>query len=168
MISKKMEKAINEQINKEIYSAYLYLSMAAQCESLGFKGFGSWFKVQYSEELSHAMKFFDYISGQGGRVELAAIKQPPTSFKSPLAMFEQAYKHEQYVTQSIHGLVDLAIKEGDHATNSMLKWFVDEQVEEEAHAADIVTKLEMIGPSASGILYLDGKLGKRNAGGEEG
>ena len=166
MISKKMEKAINEQINKEIYSAYLYLAMAAQCENMGFKGFGNWFKVQYQEELSHAMKFFDYINDQGGRVELAAIKQPPMTFKSPLAMFEQAYKHEQYVTQSIHGLVDLAVKEGDHATNSMLKWFVDEQVEEEAHASEIVTQMSMIGPSGAGLLYLDGKLGKREAGGD--
>ena len=88
------------------------------------------------------------------------------TFKSPLAMFEQAYKHEQYVTQSIHGLVDLAVKEGDHATNSMLKWFVDEQVEEEAHASEIVTQMSMIGPSGAGLLYLDGKLGKREAGGD--
>ena len=167
MISNKMEKAINEQINKEIYSAYLYLAMAAQCESMGFKGFASWFKVQYSEELAHAMKFFEYVNEVGGRVELAAIKQPPVNFKSPLAMFEQAYKHEQYVTQSIHGLVDLAIKEGDHAANSMLKWFVDEQVEEEAHASEIVSKMKMIGPSGSGLLYLDGKLGKRKTGGGE-
>ena len=165
MISKKMEKAINEQINKEIYSAYLYLAMAAQCENMGLKGFGNWFKVQYSEELTHAMKFFEYVNEQGGRVELSAIKQPPSEFKSPLAMFEQSYKHEQYVTQSIHGLVDLAIKEGDHATNSMLKWFVDEQVEEEANAQEIVTKMKMIGPSGSGILYLDGKLAKRGTGG---
>ncbi len=166
MISKKMEKAINEQINKEIYSAYLYLAMAAQCENMGFKGFSHWFKVQYQEELSHAMKFFDYINDQGGRVELAAIKQPPTTFKSPMVMFEQAYKHEQYVTQSIHGLVDLAIKEGDHATNSMLRWFVDEQVEEEAQAAEIVSQMSMVGPGGNGLLYLDGKLGKREAGGD--
>ena len=166
MISSKMEKAINEQINKEIYSAYLYLAMAAQCENMGFRGFGNWFKVQYTEELTHAMKFFEYVNERGGRVELAAIKQPPVEFKSPLAMFEQAYKHEQYVTQSINGLVDLAIKEGDHATNSLLRWFVDEQVEEEAHASEIVSSLKMIGPSGSGILYLDGKLGKRKAGGE--
>jgi ferritin len=167
MINKKMEKAINEQINKEFYSAYLYLAMAAQCENLGLKGFGNWFKVQYTEELSHALKFFDYVSEQGGRVELASIKQPPVEFKSPLAMFEQSYKHEQYVTQSIHGLVDLAIKEGDHATHSMLKWFVDEQVEEEANALENITKLKMIGPSGSGVLYLDGKLAKRKAGGDE-
>ena len=167
MISKKMEKAINEQINKEIYSAYLYLAMAAQCENLGLKGFANWFKVQYGEELGHAMKFFEYVNEQGGRVELAAIKQPPVEFKSPLAMFEQSFKHEQYVTQSINGLVDLAIKEGDHATRSMLNWYVDEQVEEEANAQEIVSKMKMIGPSGSGILYLDGKLAKRKAGGGE-
>lgn len=167
MISKKMEKAINEQINKEFYSAYLYLAMAAQCENLGLKGFGNWFTVQYTEELSHAMKFFEYVNEQGGRVELTAIKQPPAEFKSPLAMFEQSYKHEQYITQSIHGLVDLAIKGGDHATRSMLNWFVDEQVEEEANALDLIMKLKMIGPSGSGILFLDGKLAKRKAGGAE-
>jgi ferritin len=167
MIGKKMEKAINEQINKEFYSAYLYLAMAAQCENLGLKGFGNWFRVQYTEELTHALKFFEYVNEQGGRVELAAIEQPPVEFKSPLAMFEQSYKHEQYVTQSIHGRVDLAVKEGDHATRSMLNWFVDEQVEEEANAHEIVTKMKMIGPSGSGILYLDGKLAKRKVGGEE-
>ena len=167
MIGKKMEKAINEQINKEFYSAYLYLAMAAQCENLGLKGFGNWFRVQYTEELSHALKFFEYVNEQGGRVELAAIEQPPVEFKSPLAMFEQSYKHEQYVTQNIHGLVDLAVKEGDHATRSMLNWFVDEQVEEEANAQEIVMKLKMIGSSGSGILYLDGKLAKRKVGGEE-
>ena len=167
MISKKMEKAINEQMNKEFYSAYLYLAMAAQCENLGLKGFGNWFRVQYTEELTHALKFFEYVNEQGCRVELAAIEKPPVEFKSPLAMFEQSYKHEQYVTQSIHGLVDLAVKEGDHATRSMLNWFVDEQVEEEANAQEIVIQMKMIGPNGSGILYLDGKLAKRKAGGEE-
>jgi ferritin len=167
MISKKMEEAINDQINKEFYSAYLYLAMAAQCENLGLKGFGNWFKVQYTEELTHALKFFDYVSERGGRVALAAIKQPPIDFKSPLAMFEQSYKHEQSVTQSINGLVDLAIKEGDHATRGMLNWFVNEQVEEEANAQEIVAKMKMIGPSGSGILYLDGKLAKRKVGKDE-
>lgn len=167
MISKKMEKALNEQINKELYSAYLYLAMAAQAENMGLKGFANWFTVQFHEEQGHALKFYEYVNEQGGRVELAAIKQPQTEFRSVLSMFEQTYKHEQFVTASIHALVDLAIKEGDHATRSMLTWFVDEQVEEEANDLEILGKLKMIGSSGSGLLYLDGKLAKRKLGGGE-
>lgn len=167
MIGKKMEKAINEQINKEFYSAYLYLAMAAQAQNMGLPGFANWFEVQFHEEQGHAMKFYKYVNEHGGRVELAAIKQPPVEFKSVLAMFEQTLKHEQFVTQSISGLVDLAIKENDHATQSMLKWFVDEQVEEEANDLEILGKLRLIGSSGSGLLYLDGKLAKRKVGGQE-
>jgi ferritin len=167
MISKKMEKAINEQINREMYSAYLYLAMAAYAEQTGLKGFANWFRVQNEEETEHAMKFFDYIHEQGGRVELGAIEKPPAEFKSPQALFDQSLKHEQFITKSIGELVDLAVKENDHATRNMLQWYVKEQVEEEANAQEIVTKLKMIGPSGSGLLYLDGKLAKRKAGGEE-
>lgn len=167
MISKKMAKDIGEQINREFYSAYLYLAMSAYAESTGLKGFANWFRIQAEEEDGHAMRFIDYVHEQGGRVELAAIQKPPFDFKSPMAMFEMTLKHEQYVTRSIHALMDLAIKEKDHATSSMLKWFVDEQVEEEANAQDLVTKLKMIGASAGSLLYLDGKLAKRKAGGEE-
>ena len=167
MISRKIEKAINEQINRELYSSYLYLSMSAYAEHAGLKGFANWFRVQYEEEVKHALKFFDYVNEQGGRVELAAIDEPPAEFKSPPALFDQSLKHEQYITKSIGELVDLAIKEGDHATNEFLQWYVKEQVEEEANALELVTKLKMIGPSGSGLLYLDGKLAKRKAGGEE-
>ncbi len=167
MISKKMEKAINEQINKELYSAYLYLAMAAQAQSMGLKGFANWFEIQYGEEVSHAMKFYEYVNEQGGRVLLDAIAKPPAEFRSVLAMFELTAKHEATVTASINALVDLAIKENDHATRSMLTWFVDEQVEEESNAQDLVNRLKMIKDSGSGILYLDGKLAKRKAGGAE-
>jgi ferritin len=125
---------------QEIYSAYLYLSMAAASAGLGLAGFAKWFKIQFHEEMNHAMKFFDYVNEQGGRVTLKAIKDPDADFKSPTAMFEQTFKHEQSVTASIYEIVDLAIKERDHATHSFLKWFVDEQVEEEANAQAILTK----------------------------
>lgn len=167
MISKKMEKAINEQINKELYSAYLYLAMAAQAEQMGLGGFANWFEVQFHEEQEHALKFYKYVNEQGGRVELAAIKQPPLEFKSVLAMFEETLKHERFVTASINSLVDLAIKENDHATRSMLTWFVDEQVEEEANDMEILGKLKMVGGHGPGLLQIDGKLAKRKLGGEE-
>jgi ferritin len=167
MISRKMEKAINEQINRELYSAYLYLAMSAYAENIGLRGFANWFRVQNTEETGHAMKFFDYIHEQSGRVELGAIDKPPVEFKSPQALFDQSLKHEQFITKSIGELVDLAIKENDHATNNFLQWYVKEQVEEEANAQEIVTKLKMIGASGSGLLYLDAKLAKRKSGGGE-
>ncbi len=164
MIGKKMTAALNEQINKELYSAYLYLAMSAQAEEQNLSGFASWFRVQAGEEVEHAMKFFKYLTEQGARVVLDAIAKPPVSFKSPADMFEETLKHEQKVTASIHALVDLAIKENDHATQSFLKWFVDEQVEEEANAADIVAKLRILGKDSGGaLLMLDHQLGQRKA-----
>ena len=166
MISSKMAKAINDQINRELYSAYLYLSMSAYFEDLSLKGFAGWFRVQYQEEVTHAMKFFDYLCEQGARMELQAIDKPPANFKSPLAVFEQSLKHEQFVTKNIYALVDLAIKEGDHATNSFLNWYVDEQVEEEANASEIVARIKLAGASQGALLYIDKELGKRKAGGD--
>lgn len=164
MISKKMSAAINEQINKELYSAYLYLAMAAQSEAMNLSGFAAWFSVQAKEEVEHAMKFFEYLVEQGARVELEAIAQPPISFKSPVDMFEKTLEHERKVTASIHALMDLAIKENDHATQSFLRWYVDEQVEEEANASAILAKLEMIGPAGgAALLMLDHELGARKA-----
>jgi ferritin len=164
MISKKMSAAINEQINKELYSAYLYLAMAAQAEALNLPGFAAWFGVQAKEEVGHAMKFFKYLVEQGARVELDGIAKPPVSFKSPGDMFEKTLEHERKVTASIHALMDLAIKENDHATQSFLRWYVDEQVEEEANASAIVAKLEMIGADAGpALLMLDHELGARKA-----
>lgn len=164
MISKKMEKAINEQINKELYSAYLYLAMAAQAEAMGLKGFGAWFALQAKEEVEHAMKFFGYMNEQGARVRLAAIEQPAAEFASARAMFQETLKHEKFVTRSIYSLVDLAVAEKDHATNSFLKWYVDEQVEEEAHAQEIVDQLKLIGDSSNSLFYLDRQLGARGKG----
>jgi ferritin len=161
MIGKKMEKALNEQINKEIYSAYLYLSMSAYAAAQSLPGFSTWFKVQYGEELEHAGKIFDYINEQGNRVALAAIDKPPAEFKSPKALFEESYKHEQFVTKSIHSLADLAIVEKDHATLNFLQWFIKEQVEEEAAAKEILDKLEMAGDAKHALLMIDGRLGQR-------
>ena len=163
MISGKMAKAINEQINKELYPSYLYLAMSAQAEAMGLKGFASWFKVQAAEENGHAMKFFGYLGEQGARVKLAAIDQPPVEFKSAKAMFEETLQHEKSVTASIHALADLALAEKDHATGSFLRWFVDEQVEEEANAQEIVDWLKLAGDAGNALLFLDSKLGARKA-----
>lgn len=163
MISKKMEAALNDQINKEIFSAYLYLAMSADSADKGLSGFSKWFKTQYHEELAHAEKIYDYVLGQSGKVTLEAIAKPKGNWKTAADLFDVTLKHEKTVTASIYALVDLAIAEKDHATNSFLTWFVNEQVEEEANAQDILTKLGMIGSSQGSLLYLDGKLGKRGA-----
>ena len=132
MLSSNMKKALNDQINAELYSAYLYLSMAAYFEDTNLPGMAGWMKAQAQEEVGHAMKFYGYVFDRDSKVELKAIDGPKTKWASPLAAFEDAYKHEQKVTGLIHKLVDLANKEKDHATRSFLNWFVDEQVEEDA------------------------------------
>lgn len=161
MLSKKMEAALNEQLNKELYSAYLYMSMSAYSTHIGLKGFANWFMVQYQEEMMHAMKFYNYINDQGGQVKLMAIDAPPTEFTSPLDMFDKTLKHEQFVTKRINNLVDLAIKEKDHATNIFLQWFITEQVEEEANGNDIITKLKLVGKKGDALLMLDKELAAR-------
>lgn len=161
MISKKMEKALNEQINAELYSAYLYLSMESYFKSLNHNGFANWMRVQTQEEVSHAMKIYDFINERGGRVMLKAIEGPETQWKSSLEVFEAIYNHEQKVTALINGLVDLAIEEKDHATNSFLQWFVNEQVEEEASADEIVQQLKMMKDAPGGIFMIDRELGQR-------
>lgn len=161
MISKKMEEALNAQVNAELYSAYLYLSMESYFKSLNLNGFANWMRVQTQEEVSHAMKIYDFINERGGRAVLKAIDGPPTEWNSPLAVFEAAYAHEQKVTGLINDLVDLAIKEKDHATNSFLQWFVNEQVEEEASADDIVQQLKMMENAPGGMFMLDRELGQR-------
>jgi ferritin len=161
MISKNMEKALNEQINAEMYSAYLYLSMEAYFRSLDLSGFANWMRVQTQEETTHAMKIYDYIDERGGRVILKSIATPQTEWKSPLAVFEAVYKHEQKVTGLINDLVNLAIKEKDHATSAFLQWFVSEQVEEEASADKIVQQMRMIGDAPGGLFMLDHELGQR-------
>ena len=161
MLGKKMEQALNDQINAEYFSSYLYLSMAAYFEAENLPGFAHWMRLQSQEELAHAMKFFEFINERGGRVTLKALEAPETTWKSPLAVFQAAYKHEQYISDRINKLVDLAVKEKDHATNSMLKWFVDEQVEEEASASAIVEKLKRVKDSPSPLFMLDRELGSR-------
>lgn len=152
---------LNRQVNAELYSSYLYLSMAAYFESINLKGFANWMKIQAQEEVTHAMKFFDYINERGGRVTLDTIKKPPAEWKSPLDVFENTYKHEVNVTKMINSLVDLAIKEKDHATYNMLQWFVAEQVEEEASADAIRQQLKFIGKDGRGLLMLDRELSRR-------
>ena len=143
MLNKKIEKALNKQINAEYFSAYLYLSMSAWLEGQGLKGMAHWMRMQADEERLHVMKFFDFIHERGGNVELKAIDEPKTSWETALEVFEGAYEHEVKVTGLINDLVDLAIAERDHATNAMLQWFVTEQVEEEAAAQEIVDRLKL-------------------------
>jgi ferritin len=161
MISKKMEEALNEQVNAELYSAYLYLSMESYFKSLNLNGFANWMRVQTQEEVAHAMKIYDFINERGGRVTLKAIEGPQTEWDSPLAVFEAVYVHEQKVTGLINDLVDLAIKEKDHATNTFLQWFVNEQVEEEYSADEVVQQLKMMENAPGGMFMLDRELGQR-------
>ena len=156
-----MLEALNRQINEELYSSYLYLSMSAWFESIGLKGFANWMKVQAREELGHAMKFYDYILARGGKVQLQEIKVPPHEWNSPLHAFEETLKHEKHITECINKLVEIAEEEKDRATFNMLQWFVDEQVEEEANDEEIITKLRMIEGSKNGIFMLDRELAQR-------
>ncbi len=157
----KIEKAFNEQINHEMYSAYLYLAMAAYFDSKNLEGMAAWMHVQVKEETSHAMKFYSHINDRSGRVTLQALAQPKSEWASPLDAWKDAYKHEQFITSKIHDLVKLARDEKDYAAETFLSWFVNEQVEEEASTLKVVETLEMIGPSGSGLVMIDKKLGKR-------
>ena len=161
MISKKMEDALNDQINAELYSAYLYLAMAAYFDSENLPGFASWMRVQTQEETAHAMKIFDFVSERGGRVVLKAIDEPGKEWKSTLAAFKAAYEHEQYITGRINDLMNLAIKEKDHATNAFLQWFVNEQVEEETSVDSVVQQLKMAEKAPGALFMMDRELGQR-------
>jgi ferritin len=161
MLDAKMEKALNDQIVAEMYSAYLYLSMCSYFESQGLRGFANWMRVQFQEEQFHAFKMFDYVLSRGGRVKLGAIEAPPTDWDSPLAVFEHTLKHEQKVTGLIHKLVDLSHELSDHASDSFLRWYVDEQVEEESNAEEIRSKLKFVGKDGQGLLMLDKDLATR-------
>jgi len=161
MFNKKMEKSFNEQINEELYSAYLYLSMVAYFESTNLPGFANWMRVQTQEEIVHAMKFYDYINQRNGRVVLTALADPQIEWKSPMDAFEAAYKHEVHITAKINELVNLAIEEKDHAANMFLQWFVNEQVEEEKNPLDIIQKLKLIKNSSEGLYMLDKELATR-------
>ena len=161
MISKKMEEALNEQVNAELYSSYLYLSMESFFKSQNLNGFANWMRIQTQEEVMHATKMYDFINERGGRVLLKAIEGPQTEWDSTLAVFKAVSEHEQKVTGLINNLVDLAITEKDHATNSFLQWFVNEQVEEEASADEIVQQLKMMENAPGGIFMFDRELGQR-------
>ena len=161
MLNKKIEEALNSQINAEMYSSYLYLSMSAYFESTGLSGFANWMRAQAQEELMHAMKFYDYVNERGGRVILGPLEAPSSEWESPLATFEATYEHEQKVTGLINELVNFAMEEKDHATNTFLQWFVTEQVEEEASAIEIVNKLKLMGDAPGGLFMLDRELGAR-------
>lgn len=161
MISNTMQKAINEQINKELYSSYLYLSMAAYFENKNLPGFAKWMHAQADEEREHGMKFFQHLLDRGGKVELKAIAAPETDWKTNLDVFKQVQEHEAAVTASIYALYELALNEKDYPSQAMLQWFITEQVEEEKNAADIVQQLELIDARGTAVLMLDHQLGKR-------
>jgi ferritin len=161
MISKTMETALNRQVNRELYSAYLYLSMSSYFETAGLKGFAKWMRLQAKEEQAHGMKIYDYIIARGGRITLEEIEAPKNKWASAGKVFEDTYAHEQKVTGMINSLADLAIKEKDHATFEMLQWFVKEQVEEEEHASDILNQIKTVGDVPGHLLHLDHQLGKR-------
>ena len=161
MISEKMAKAINEQINAELYSAYLYLSMASYFDDKGLSGFAHWMKLQAQEEVEHGMKFYTYLYDRGAKVTLKAIEAPSTNWDSPLAVFKNIYEHECKVTGLIDNLYRIAKEEKDSPTEIFLHWYINEQIEEEASASEIVSKLEMIGDKTQLLLMLDKELAQR-------
>ncbi len=163
MLSKTLQNAINEQMKHEIDSAYLYLAMSAYCESKTLPGIATWLRIQWQEELSHAMKLFAYVNARGGRAILKAIDAPPMDYDSPREIFKQVLKHEQKVTGMINKLYETAVKEGDHATQIELQWFITEQVEEEKNATDILHMLDLVGDSGFSLMMLDRQLGARAA-----
>jgi len=162
MINSKVEGALNDQIRKEFYSSYLYLSMAAQFESMNLKGFAHWMEIQAGEETKHGMKIYGHVNERAGKVTLQPIDAPPSTWKSAEEMFTAAYQHEQKVTESINKIVELARSEKDTATEVFLQWFVNEQVEEEASTNEIAQKLQLIGENAPALVMLDGELRKRS------
>ena len=161
MLGEKIQQALNEQINAELYSSYLYLSMQAYFESINLAGFANWMKAQTQEELMHAIKIYDFVNERNSRVLLNAIDKPPAEWKSPLDVFEQVFKHEQKVTALINNLVNLAADEKDHATVGFLQWFVNEQVEEEASADAVRQQLKLMETAPGGLFMLDRELAKR-------
>jgi ferritin len=169
MLPEKMENALNGQLNAELYSAYLYLSMNAYFRSVNLDGFANWMYYQAQEEVTHAMKFYDFINSRGGRVKLSQIDAPATEWNSPLAVFEATLEHEQKVTGLINDLVELALEEHDHATNIFLQWFVSEQVEEEESVGGVLEQLRLMGEAKGCLFMIDRELAKRSpsGGGEE-
>lgn len=161
MISKKIEDASNDQIAAEFYSAHLYLAMSAYLESIDLPGFAHWMRIQYQEEVSHAMKIFDYLIERDGRAIIKKFDAPQVEWKSVQDVFDATYEHEQKVTELINNLVDIALAEKDHASHIFLQWFVNEQVEEEATAKSIIQQLKLLGDSKAGLFMVDRELGQR-------
>lgn len=161
MLKDKMLDAINDQINAELFSSYLYYSMAAHFGAIGLPGISNWMRMQALEELIHADKFFAYINERGGQVLLKPIEGPQTSWKTPMEAFEATLEHEQYITSRINNLMDIAIEIRDHATANFLQWFISEQVEEESSVEEILGRLRLIGDNTNGLFWLDQELGRR-------
>jgi len=161
MFTKAVHEALNDQVRSEISSAYLYLSMSSFCESENLPGLAKWLRVQWEEELAHAMKLFDFVNERGGQLTLQAIDKPQSKWKSPLDVFESVLAHEQKVTASINKVYEVAIKEKDYPTQVELQWFIKEQVEEERHAGEIVQLMKLAGTSGPSLLMLDRQLGAR-------
>ena len=161
MLSSKTQDAFNQQLNAELYSSYLYLSMSAYFDSQNLAGMANWMRIQAQEELTHVMKFFEFINDRDGRVLLTQVEAPKTEWTSPLDTFEHALRHEQKVSGLINDLVDLSLGERDHAANTFLQWFVTEQVEEEASVKTVADKLKLIGDNPVALFMLDGELGQR-------
>jgi ferritin len=158
MLSEKMTKALNEQINKEMYSAYLYLSMSSYSDYKGLKGFANWYFVQQQEEMDHAMRIYNYVQEQNARVDLKVIDQPPADFGTPLEIVQKTLEHEQFVTELVNNLMNLAIEEKDHASKIFLQWFISEQIEEEASVNAILDKLKLAGEKGNGLFMIDKEL----------
>ena len=161
MLKTEVIKALNDQMQAEFYSSYIYLSMSAWCEDANYEGFAHWMRMQAQEELQHAMKIYDYVNMTGGRVKLQAVEQPAVEWDAPLAMFEDSLAHERHMTENINKLVGLCMQENDFATSAMLQWFVSEQVEEEATVDAILGKLQLMGGAGPGLFMLDQELGSR-------
>jgi ferritin len=167
MLTQKMRQALNDQIHHELESAYIYLSMSAYFESENFPGFAHWMKMQFEEEMEHAFRFYDFIHSRGEKVKLLAIAEPPETYESPLAAFENALAHEQKITNDIHNLYSLATEEKDYPSLSFLQWFIDEQVEEEENVGGVVEDIKRVHKSDHGLLMLDRELAQRQPGEEE-
>jgi ferritin len=163
MVSKKMQKALNQQLNREYFSSYLYLSMSAYCSNAGLNGSANWFYQQYQEEVMHGMKIYDYMIQRGIKIELEKIDKPEGEFDGILDVFQKSLEHEEFMTKNLNELSDIAMKEKDHATYNFLQWFVTEQVEEEASVSDIIAKIKLIGKDGKGLYIIDNELAKRVA-----
>ncbi|MDF2635103.1 MAG: Ferroxidase [Pelosinus sp.] len=161
MISTKLQDAINNQIQAELNSAYIYLAMSVECEQKNLSGFASWLRVQYQEENSHAFKLVDYLLERGGSVKLQAIEAPATEYGTPVELFEKVLAHEIHITNLINKLYEVALEEKDYAAQIFLQWFIAEQVEEEASASAVLERLKFVGDKGGSLLYIDKELGKR-------